>query len=160
MGVMDNKREMSEMFWLIFVAGLFTSAGALLFPALGPFQALGVDPTHDFIVEMESIKSGRNLTFALAHMTGVVSFPSLHATMALAYAYGFRRAGIIGWIAIAFNAVMLCSVPYFGGHYLVDMIAGAGVFALSLGIVRLFGISRASAASASPGYAAGSAGAY
>lgn len=158
MGALNNKRDMKQVFWLVFVAGLFTSAGALLFPALGPFQALGADPAHGFIVEMEAIKSGHR-TFALAHMTGVVSFPSLHTTMALVYAYGFRRTGIIGWIAMAFNLVMLCSVPYFGGHYLVDMIAGAGVFALSLGIVKFFEKPRPSAASASPEYAAGSAGA-
>ncbi len=29
-------------------------------------------------------------------MTGVVSFPSFHTTMALAYVYGFRRTGAIG----------------------------------------------------------------
>lgn len=145
MGVMNNKRELRRMFWLTFVAGLFTNIGALLFPALGPFQALNVDPKHDFVMEMEYLKSGQPLSFTLAHMTGVVSFPSLHTTMALAYAYCFRHTGVIGWIAIALNALMLCSVPYFGGHYLVDMIAGAGVFALSLAIVTLIGKLRASA---------------
>ena len=160
MGVMGNKRELREMFWLTFVAGLFTSAGALLFPALGPFQALNADPKHDFIVEMVYLKCGGPVYFSLAQMTGVVSFPSLHTTMALAYAYGFRGAGVIGWIAIAFNALMLCSVPYFGGHYLVDMIAGGAVFALSLTIVMLFARLRANAANASPECAARCGGAY
>jgi len=33
---------------------------------------------------------------------------------------------------------MLISIPFFGGHYLVDMIAGAGVMLLSLLLVHLW----------------------
>jgi len=65
-----------------------------------------------------------------------VSFPSFHTTMALVYIYGFRRAGVIGWLVGALNALMLVAIPFFGGHYLVDMIAGAGVMLASLGVVK------------------------
>ncbi len=46
---------------------------------------------------MERIR-GHVLNFALAKLTGVVSFPSFHTTMALAYVWGFRRTGAVGWM--------------------------------------------------------------
>jgi membrane-associated phospholipid phosphatase len=126
------------MFWLVLAMGLLTSAGALLFPALGPYNIFHAGPPDSFVPEMLHLKSGKDLTFALGHMTGVVSFPSFHTAMALAYVWGFRRTGPIGWAIMALNLVMLISIPYFGGHYLADMIAGAVVMLLSLAATRLW----------------------
>jgi membrane-associated phospholipid phosphatase len=160
LGLMNRKADLREMFWLVFATGLFTLAGAVLFPALGPFKSLAAGPAHSFLPEMEHLKSGRDLNFALAHLIGVVSFPSFHTSMALAYAWGFRRTGAIGWAIAALNLLMLAAIPWFGGHYLTDMIAGAAVMLLSLGIVKGFAKLRANAANASPRYAAASDGAY
>ena len=111
---------------------------------------------------MQHLLSGRDLSFGLAHMTGVVSFPSFHTSMALAYAWAFRKTGVIGAGVAALNLVMLCAVPYFGGHYLVDMIAGAAAMLLSLAAVKSAPAlwARLSGASASPESAGESAGAY
>jgi hypothetical protein len=154
LALMGRRREMREMFWLVLVAGLFTSAGAALFPALGPFKAFHAAPAGSFLPEMEQIKGG-HLTFALAHLTGVVSFPSFHTSMALAYAWGFRRTGFIGWTISALNLLMLCAIPWFGGHYLADMIAGAAVMLAALAIVKA-----APRLSMAPARAAGTASAY
>lgn len=134
-GLMDKKDDLRRMFWLVFVAGIFTSAGAALFPALGTFKTFGLESHGAYLLDMARLRAGA-LHFALSSLTGVVSFPSFHTTMALAYIYGFRRTGAIGWIVAALNLVMLCAIPFFGGHYLVDMIAGAGVMLASLGIVK------------------------
>jgi hypothetical protein len=136
LSLLDRKQTLREMFWLVFVTGLLTSLGVALFPAMGPFQTFHAAPPGSFLPEMEHLKSGHNLTFALAKMTGVVSFPSFHTTMALANIWGFRRTGIIGWIIAGLNLVMLFAIPWFGGHYLVDMIAGAAVMAVSWAIVH------------------------
>jgi membrane-associated phospholipid phosphatase len=123
------------MFWLVAVAGVFTCSGAALFPAFGPFKTFGID--SEFLPVMEQLRSG-NLHFALSKLTGVVSFPSFHTTMALLYIYGFRRAGAIGWMMAALNVAMMPAIPFFGGHYLVDMLAGGAVALASLGIVRVW----------------------
>jgi membrane-associated phospholipid phosphatase len=138
MALMERRQDLRQMFWLVFVTGLFTSAGALLLPALGPFHYFHVNSADSFIPEMERLKSG-NLNFALSRMTGVVSFPSFHTSMALAYIWGFRRTGAIGWAVAALNLAMLCAIPWFGGHYLIDMIAGAAVMLTALAIVTLIG---------------------
>jgi hypothetical protein len=133
--LMKRKDELRRMFWLMLVMGLFTSLGAMLFPAFGPFKSLGGAPAGSFLPEMEHVRSGQNLNFALAHLTGVVSFPSFHTAVALAYIWGFRRCGAIGWAMGALNITMLAAIPWYGGHYLVDMIAGATMMALSVAIV-------------------------
>ena len=138
LSLMDQKQRLRQVFWVAFISALLTCLGAALFPALGPYKSLGVAPPHSFLPEMEHLKSGHNLAFALKNMTGVVSFPSFHTVMALIYIWGFRRTQIIGWGATILNILMLLSIPWFGGHYLVDMIAGACVMLLSLSIVTLF----------------------
>jgi len=136
--LMDKKQQLREMFWLVLVTGLLTSAGALLFPALGPYNTFHAGPFDGYVPVMQHLKSGKDLNFALGQLTGVVNFPSFHTAMAFAYIWGFRRTGPIGWAIAALNLVMLISIPFFGGHYLVDMIAGGGVMLLSLVLTRLW----------------------
>jgi hypothetical protein len=137
--LMEKKTHLREMFWLVLVTGLFTCLGVLLFPALGPFKFFNAAPAGSFVPEMEHIKSGHDLNFALTKLTGVVSFPSFHTAMALAYVWGFRKTGAIGWGIAALNLAMLCAIPWFGGHYLIDMIAGAMVMLAALAVVKLAG---------------------
>lgn len=136
LGLMENRRGLKEMFWIVFAAGLFTSAGAALFPAYGPYVAFGEQSHGAFLPDMMRLHAGRDLHFALTNLTGVVSFPSFHTTMALVYIYGFRKTGAVGWAIALLNVAMLTSIPFFGGHYLVDMIAGAGVALASVAAIR------------------------
>jgi hypothetical protein len=139
MGLMNRAGRMRELFWVIFLCTIITDLGAMLFPALGPFYAFGFTHNGGFLPDMEHLISHRDLSFALAQMTGVVSFPSFHTIMALAFVYGFRKLGPISWLVTLANAVMLVSVPFIGGHYLTDMLGGLAVFAaVTLG-VRLAG---------------------
>lgn len=135
-GLLERRTELREMFRLVFVAGLFTTAGALFFPALGPFKTFGLESYGAFLPDMERLHGGHHLSFALSELHGVVSFPSFHTTLALAYTYGFRRAGAVGYIIGTVNVVMLFAIPFAGGHYLSDMLGGAAVMLASLAIVR------------------------
>lgn len=135
LALMNKRDELREMFWLVLLSGLMACAGSYFLPAFGPSKLYDIG-THDgFMPTMIQLVDGHNLTFALSKMTGVVSFPSFHTAMALSYAWAFRRMGVIGWAFAAFNLVVLASVPWFGGHYLVDMIGGALTMLTALGLV-------------------------
>ncbi len=136
-GLMDNKQRLRDMFWLFLASGALACLGTLLLPALGPSKFYNIQTTSGFVPVMQHLLSGRDLSFSLAEMTGVVSFPSFHTSMALAYCWAFRKTGVIGMGIMALNLVMLCAVPFFGGHYLVDMVAGAAAMLLSLALVKL-----------------------
>lgn len=137
LGLMARVRSMREIFWIIFASAMLTDIGAIFFPAYGPFETFGLSATQgEYLPDMKHLKAGGDLSFALSRMTGVVSFPSFHTVLALAYAYGFRKTGVIGYVIAALNALMLLTVPFIGGHYLIDMIAGAAVFLISLASVK------------------------
>jgi len=136
LGLMDQKQRLREMFWLFLISGALACAGTLWLPALGPSKTFDIETTTGFVPVMQHLLSGRDMSFALGGMTGVVSFPSFHTSMALAYAWAFRKCGAIGIGACVLNIIMLCAVPFFGGHYLVDMIAGAATMLLSLAMVK------------------------
>lgn len=136
LGLMARERGMRDLFWIIFCSALLTDLCAILLPAYGPFETFGLSSHGAYLPDMKHLKSGGDLSFVLSDMTGVISFPSFHTVLALAYAYGFRKTGNIGYVIAAANLIMLFAVPFVGGHYLIDMIAGAAVMLLSLVIVK------------------------
>lgn len=162
LGLMNAKQQLRDMFWLFLLTGIMACAGALLLPALGPSHFYNIQTDTGFVPVMQHLLSGRGLNFALSGMTGVVSFPSFHTAMALAYCWAFRKTGIISAAIMTLNIIMLCAVPFFGGHYLVDMVAGAAAMLLALAILKTVPLltRKPIAASASPESAAASGGAY
>lgn len=76
----------------------------------------------------EALRDGTLRTLALSQMQGLISMPSLHAAMAVLLAHAVWRTPL-RWPALLLNALMLSATPVYGGHYLVDLIAG---IALSL----------------------------
>jgi hypothetical protein len=134
-GLMSDKTRLRQLFWLFLSSLLLTCLGVYLYPAYGPFKVFGLEAHGTFLPVMEHLRSGHDLTFSLAHMTGVICFPSFHTTMALAFVYAFRRTGIIGICVTGINSAMLFAIPFVGGHYLIDMIAGAGVALVSIAAV-------------------------
>ncbi|MEP6830350.1 MAG: phosphatase PAP2 family protein [Rhizomicrobium sp.] len=137
MGLMGAKQRMREIFWILLLALVLTTLISWLMPAMGPFQTFGLKSYGAFLPEISRVHSGQAVEFSLEQLQGIVTFPSFHTTLALTMVYAFRRTGLVGWILALANGVLLLGVPVFGGHYLVDMIAGAVVFALALAAVRI-----------------------
>jgi hypothetical protein len=160
LGLRGETREMRELWRLSTIGCILCCLGAMLFPALGPFKLFSLESEGIFLPDMERLIAGKDLLFDPGKLTGVIEFPSFHTVLALACPYALRRTGVIFWIFVVMDAAMLLTIPFFGGHYLSDMIAGAGVFAVALGIVKVLEKRKTSAASASPEFSAASAGAY
>jgi hypothetical protein len=160
LGLRGEKYEMRELWRLSTMACILCCLGGMLFPALGPFKIFGLEEQGIFLPDMEKLIAGTDLSFDAGNLTGVIEFPSFHTVLALACPFALRRTGAIFWIFVVLDAAMLLTIPFFGGHYVADMLAGAGVFALALGIVKLLEKRKTSAANVSPEYAAASADAY
>lgn len=136
LALMGRKDHLRDMFWIFLLSGLLACAGTLLIPAQGPSKLFDIATDTGFMPVMEQILKGENLSFALSGLKGIVTFPSFHTAMALAYVWAFRGTGPIGWGITALNLVMLAAIPFIGGHYVMDMIAGAATMLLSLGMVK------------------------
>jgi len=59
----------------------------------------------------------------------VVSFPSFHAVMGLIVLMIWRRQRVMFATALAWLGLMLPAAVAFGGHYVVDLIGGFGIWA-------------------------------
>lgn len=134
LGLRGQQRDMSELYRVIFISSVLTCIGAVLFPALSPHKVFEVRGA--FLPHMEQLLSHQNLTFALSELTGVVTFPSFHTVLAMTYGYAFYRAGAFGRAMTVMNGLMLFSIPFMGGHYLVDVFAGMAVFGVALVAVK------------------------
>jgi len=111
-----------------------------LFPALGWYGYLNVDPAAyphlsffaTFVEHLEEVRSGALRAIPVDDIRGVISFPSYHAAAAALAVWALWPIRVIRWPLLALNAVMVASTPIEGTHYLVDVIAGLAVSAVSV----------------------------
>ncbi len=136
-----------------FLSGLLLSsivvvAVSAALPALGPWShfGVGVSPLIDHVPHVNLLRSGAAATFEIHEMKGIVVFPSFHTVAAFLLIYAHRRRRWLFIASLVLNGALLLSVVPIGGHYLVDLIAGAVVAALTLAALR--GARRASPARA------------
>lgn len=72
----------------------------------------------------EALRAGSLKLIDLNSMQGLVSMPSVHTVMAILLCWAVRRTAL-AYIVIPLNIVVLLSTPVVGGHYIIDVIAGA-----------------------------------
>ncbi len=122
-----------ELMWIGMLSALITTSVAGLLPALGPYVK-GDMPAWSAV--LVTIRNGSLTRFGLADLTGIVAFPSFHTVLAILLVY-VHRPPLRSFVPVAIlNAIMLVAIPFAGHHYLVDMIAGAAVVAVSIVIVQ------------------------
>ena len=68
---------------------------------------------------------------------GIMTFPSLHAALALILIDAFGQLPVLRWVALVANGVMVLVVPIEGGHYFIDVLAGLVIAAVCLAAARL-----------------------
>jgi membrane-associated phospholipid phosphatase len=122
-----------ELLWIGMLSGLITVSLSGLLPALGPYVN-GDMPKWSAV--LLSVRDGSLTNLELAKLTGLVAFPSFHTVVAILLVY-VHRPPLRTFIPVAiWNALMLIAIPFAGHHYLVDMIAGTAVAAISILIVQ------------------------
>jgi PAP2 superfamily len=67
---------------------------------------------------------------------GIITFPSLHAGLALILTAGLWPVPVLRWFGLAINAIMLVSIPVDGGHYFIDIPAGLAIAMFCLLMAR------------------------
>jgi len=116
----------AEFLTSILFAVLCSIAIFILTPSLGPADSSGL---HAYTAEMtQLLRAGSVGPYAYS---GIVPFPSLHTAMALLYMVAHRNIRFTFIPFFTLNIAMLIAVPSQGNHYLIDMLAGAVVAALS-----------------------------
>lgn len=116
----------SEFLWTIMLSLLIIIPLSALFPAMSAFayHQMGLEKAS-FLHDLAGLRRGEIHEIDLARMQGVIAFPSFHTTLAVLFVYVLRKRRAPFVIAALVNGLMLLSIPSEGGHYLMDVIAGA-----------------------------------
>ncbi|MCE4061957.1 phosphatase PAP2 family protein [Pandoraea sputorum] len=132
-----NVEDLAEYLLLFVVVAVVTIAIATLIPATNPYYYFGIASVEDVTPwsQFYGLRDGSLIDIDLANSQGIVSFPSLHTAHAIVFAYVLRHIKYLNVTAICVNVIMIVSALPFGGHYLVDVLAG---LMLGLGTILLW----------------------
>lgn len=124
---------------------IFASIISIWYPALGTYTALSVDIHHfknidgsmgtEFAGQLIAVRSDPNFVLHLDRASGIISFPSVHAAVAVLCAWAVWPFKWIRWPFLLLNALMICSAITEGAHYIVDLVAGIGVAGFAIALV-------------------------
>ena len=130
--------------WVI--ALIVTSALFALLPAVGPYPHYAI--TQAAVPAMTDpapwntpgivtgLRNGSLRAIAFTDLDGIVTFPSFHAGGAVLLAWGFWPLRPLRAPMVTLNAAMMLAAIPIGGHYFVDIPAGAAVAVLAILVAR------------------------
>lgn len=136
LGFSARSAQLDEFMRLFIVATVLTILMSGPFPAAGAWKHYSLVGPFDLspLSHFELLRDGRMRDIPLRDMQGLIAIPSLHTVMAVLIVYAMRGTGVLLPVFIVVNVAMLVSTPVDGGHYLVDVIAGA---AMALGLIAV-----------------------
>ena len=123
-----------ELIWTIMLSLLVIVPLSGLLPVESAWLYYDVGRFFDVasIVDFDRLRAGQLHDLDLRQLQGIISFPSFHTCLGLLFTYVVRRRRRVLLPVALLNAVMILSVPTEGGHFLVDVIAGAVVAAAAI----------------------------
>ena len=126
---------------VILISIAVPAVGAAAYHAPGPAMRASFHPLSGVwhLDEFLGVRDGRIRAISLDRLEGIVQFPSFHTVLAIVTPYALRHVRLVFWPLVALNAVVIVSTLSEGGHYLVDVLAGAVLAAVAIAIVRRLG---------------------
>lgn len=113
-----------------FVVIALTLSVSAVIPAAGAmawFHPAHTPITPDsYPVQLDLVRSGALRTLDTRSIVGLIQFPSYHAALAVLVALAFLDTP--RWVAVPFwmfEAAIIASAPIMGGHFGIDILAGA-----------------------------------
>jgi hypothetical protein len=121
-------------FVTVLLSGLFPADGNVFDPAA--YRHLWPSVPWQQMELLHGLRSGAMRTIDFLQLEGIVTFPSYHATLAVLFAWSFRSVPGMRTAGPAWAGLTLIATPVFGGHYMVDVLAGALLAAISVILAR------------------------
>jgi hypothetical protein len=135
-----------RIYLLAFIlAALITIAISAVLPAVGawPYYGLAAADSPHITPAVSSswpvfygLRDGSFRMLVATGSEGIISFPSLHAALAVILVIALWPVPYLGWTVFAFNLAMLAATPIDGSHYFSDVLAGIAVAVFSFAAAR------------------------
>jgi membrane-associated phospholipid phosphatase len=139
--VIARRRSELDRFFVTFVcATLIAEIASVLVPTLGPMSTLAGNAefanlptlgrtTADAVL---ALRQGTLKVIDLEAINGIISFPSLHAAVAVIVPFTLRWSRPLFWPLVGLDGLMLVSAVPSGNHYLTDVLGGVVVAVLAI----------------------------
>ena len=123
------------------IAALITIAMSAVLPAVGVWPHYGLtaaDSPHVLPTVSTSwpvfhgLRDGSFRALVAVGSEGIITFPSLHAALAVILIFALWPIPKLRWVILVLNTVMLVATPIDGSHYFIDVIAGIAVAVLAV----------------------------
>ena len=147
LGLAFNGRLLRLRLYLLafIVAALITIAISAFLPAAGawPYYGLSAAASPHVMPAVSTswpvfygLRDGSFRMLVAIGSEGIISFPSLHAALAVILVIALWPVPILGWVVFALNLAMLAATPIDGSHYFSDVLAGVAVAIFSFAAAR------------------------
>jgi membrane-associated phospholipid phosphatase len=133
-------RELDRFFVTFVCATLIAEITSALLPTLGPMSALAGTAEFSNLPTLGratgetvlALRQGALVAIDLDAINGIISFPSLHAAVAVIVPFTLRWNRPLFWPLVVLDGLMLISAVPSGNHYLADVLGGVAVAALAI----------------------------
>jgi membrane-associated phospholipid phosphatase len=130
-----------------FLCGISAAVG-LFFPSVGTYANYGIDPAslnhvnghfgHAFLASFHAVREDEAFVLAIGSAAGIVTFPSVHAGVALLCVWAAWPSRWLRYPFLLLNLTMALSAITNGAHYVVDIAAGGLVALVAIRLVHRF----------------------
>ena len=112
----------------IAISALLPAAGAWPYHALTAVMSSHITPAVSTSWPVfYGLRDGSIRALVAIGSEGIISFPSLHAALAVILIMALWPIRILRWVMLALNIAMLAATPIDGSHYFTDVFAGVGI---------------------------------
>lgn len=117
--------------WRFLLAWSLTLAACV---AISPFMPAHGGPPYALSWQdvFDGARDGTRRVIDSSVLTGIITFPSFHAAGATLLAWGGRWLPLLRWPMVMLNVAVAITAVIVGGHYVTDIVAGAGVAAMAI----------------------------
>jgi membrane-associated phospholipid phosphatase len=138
--VAGRRHDIDRYFVTFICASLLAETASLLFPTLGPASSMASAISFDHLSAIGrttadivlALRNGSMKVIDARALDGIISFPSLHAAVAILIPYHLRWSKPLFWLAASLNALMLVSAIPCGNHYFMDVLGGVVIAGLAI----------------------------
>jgi hypothetical protein len=120
----------------IAISALIPAEGAWLYDGLKASVAVQLPDSHTSWPTFLGLRDGSVRDLVGLGAEGIITFPSLHAALAIILLATFWPLAALRWPGVIINVLMLVATPFHGSHYFVDVLAGVVIAALALVAAR------------------------
>jgi membrane-associated phospholipid phosphatase len=140
--------HMTRAYRMVSAYGALTFISCLIsirLPAFGTISTFAFDTAQlhnlnpyfwsDFVDQLHGIRERSDFVFRLEDCKGILTFPSVHAALAVLFAWAVWESKLLRYPALLWNILVIISAFIIANHYVIDVIAGTAVGAVSIGLV-------------------------